>query len=104
MTEIPTPPYILVLNIEKKGELLFRKPITLKDGKCPAFNSVDEAVESAEAFIERIKSGNENIPAKDFDLLEIYIAQGFSDEKGKIDYGTTFAIVNSEFGRLKDYP
>ena len=102
MTEISTPPYILVLNIEKQGELLFRKPITTKDGKCPSFNSVDEAVESAETVIERIKSGSHILPTKDFDRLEIYISWGYSDEKGKIDYGTIFAIIDSELGRLKD--
>ena len=53
--------------------------------------------------MKRIKEGNENIPAKNFDRLEIYVSWGYSDKKGKIDYGTTFAVIDSVFGRITDF-
>lgn len=87
------PPYILVLNIERQGELLCRKPLVLKEGSCPAFNSVDDAVCAAK---EALAIGHKDfLPTKEFDRLELYVAWGYANEKG-VDYGTIFAVVNEE--------
>ncbi len=94
-------PYILVLDNEKSGAVLYRAPIKLKDGTYPAFDTVNDAVEAAGRLIGKINFDRRQLPVKMFDKLEIQVCWGHQDEAG-ISAGTQFASVDSVYGRLQD--